>query len=67
MNYIIISLVNAFSIKSVIGVVTPMHFEHLDGLGLPPYNQTHNKIYIQNGTSNNAMLMFFFCTLNFFQ
>jgi hypothetical protein len=57
-NYIKIILVIAFSIESMIVVVTPMHFEPLNGLGLPPYSQTHNKIYIQNGTSNNAMLIF---------
>jgi hypothetical protein len=58
MNYIRIILVIAFSIESMIVVVTPMHFEPLDGLGPPPYSQTHNKIYTQNGTSNNAMLIF---------
>jgi hypothetical protein len=33
----------------VIVVVTPIHFEPLDGLGPLPYNQTHNKVYIQSG------------------
>jgi hypothetical protein len=49
MNCIRINLIIAFAIESMIVVVTPMHFEPLDGLGPLPYSQKHNKFYIQNG------------------
>jgi hypothetical protein len=38
-----------FAIESMIVVVTPKHFEPLNGLGPLPYIHTHNKIYIQIG------------------
>jgi hypothetical protein len=57
MNWIKINLVITYAIESMIMVVTPIHFEPLDGLGPLPLTK-HTIKFIFKVVSNNAMLIF---------